>query len=151
MFCCCCCRCRRCWYRRSLSCRCCCRHRCLYRFVFADFFLTIFFSRTFSGTIPGTEFSTVFSCSSYFLTVYYFFPYASKSFHCRQHPSPLFCRYSRYRKLNSRLKRIDVRPYPRGFLRWLTSTWRVSDADFYQQVYLEAKRRGRKKCVPRFG
>lgn len=50
---------------------------------------------------------------------------------------PLPLRYvcdRRYRKNNIRLKRIDVRPYPRGFLRWLTSTWRISDAEFYQQV-----------------
>lgn len=41
---------------------------------------------------------------------------------------------SRYRKTNSRLKRIEVKPYPRGFFRWMPNTWRVSDAEFYQQV-----------------
>ncbi|CAM9820296.1 unnamed protein product [Pylaiella littoralis] len=43
----------------------------------------------------------------------------------------------RYRKKNCRLNKIAVKPYPRGFLRWIPSTWRVSDSEFYQQVGMD--------------
>lgn len=47
---------------------------------------------------------------------------------------PCYVRNRRFRKINLRLKRIDIPPYPRGFMRWWTTTRNVSDSEFYQQV-----------------
>ncbi|CAM9490245.1 unnamed protein product [Chrysoparadoxa australica] len=40
----------------------------------------------------------------------------------------------RYRKLNPRLRRITVPPYPRGFLAWIPAIVRMSDQEFLCQV-----------------
>ncbi|CAM9906144.1 unnamed protein product, partial [Discosporangium mesarthrocarpum] len=43
----------------------------------------------------------------------------------------------RYRKINDRLKRIKVIPFPRGFLAWIPATIRVSEDTFYKQVGMD--------------
>lgn len=148
--CCCCCLCRRCWYRWSLSCRCCCRYRCLYRFVFADLFLKIFFGYIF-GYNTRYRIFYIFSCSSYFFNALLFLSLRLQVIPLP--PTPLFFilplqplpqveqpfETHRRQTLPSRLfalAHFDVAGFGCGFL---------------SAGNLEAKRRGRKKCVPRFG